>query len=420
MGADVVGEVDFHPEGLSSSARLQCALELSILMPCLNEAETLRSCIQKARGFLADAGVSGEIIVADNGSNDGSQNIAEREGARVIHVAQKGYGAALLGGIAAARGCYVIMGDADDSYDFSALMPFVMCLRDGADMVMGNRFQGGIEPGAMPPLHRYLGNPILSAIGRVFFRAKIRDFHCGLRGFNRKRIETLNLRTTGMEFASEMIVRAALSGYRIDEVPTTLKKDGRSRRPHLRTWRDGWRHLSFLLMYSPKWLFLYPGVSLLFFGIIGAFALLPGTIRIGNVGFDIHTFTVACIAVLVGTQAISFAVIARRFATAHELIPRSRRFANVIDSLTLEKVLVGAVVLAFIGFGGLLWCTLQWASTGFGPLEYSAMLRTLTVSLTAIAVGVQLALTAFLSAIIEIPTREIFLTNQRQSGDQAK
>jgi Glycosyl transferase family 2 len=374
-------------------------------MPCLNEAETLAVCIRKARRFLAESGVAGEVLIADNGSSDGSQEIAEREGARVVPVARKGYGAALLGGIDAAHGDFVIMGDADDSYDFAALMPFLNRLREGADLVMGNRFQGGIGPGAMPPLHRYLGNPVLSRLGRLFFHIPIGDFHCGLRGFNRERMSALRLRTVGMEFASEMVVRAALANYRLVEVPTTLKKDGRSRPPHLRTWRDGWRHLSFLLMYSPKWLFLYPGLMLLGLGAIGAFALLPGSVAIGEVHFDIHTFTVACVAGLVGIQAISFWVIARKFATAQGLIPPSRHFSGILEAMTLERMLVGAAIVMALGVVGMLWCVLKWASTGFGGLEYSALLRILVLSLTAIAGGIQLALTGFLSAIIEIPTR---------------
>jgi glycosyltransferase involved in cell wall biosynthesis len=379
------------------------AVELTILMPCLDEAETLAVCIRKAQRFLSESAIAGEVLIADNGSSDGSQQIAQREGARVVSVTEKGYGAALLGGIEAARGKYVIMGDADDSYDFSALDSFVQHLRDGADVVMGNRFRGGIGPGAMSPLHRYLGNPVLSGIGRLFFRIPIGDFHCGLRGFNRERMRALKLRTTGMEFASEMVVRAALSDYRVDEVPTTLKKDGRSRPPHLRTWRDGWRHLCFLLMYSPKWLFLYPGLLLLSLGAVAVFALMPGVVAVGEVRFDIHTFTVACVAALVGVQAVSFWLIARRFATANGLIPPSRGVSAVFEALTLERMLIGAAIIAILGLGGLIWCTLIWASTGFGPLEYSALLRILVLSLTAIAVGIQLALTGFLSAIIEIP-----------------
>lgn len=381
------------------------SVELTILMPCLNECETIAACIRKSKRFLSESGIRGEILVADNGSTDGSQQIAKSEGARIVEIPHRGYGAALIGGIRAAQGRYVVMGDADDSYDFSTLMPFVEGLRGGADIVMGNRFKGRIAPGAMPFLHKHLGNPVLSSLGRVFFTTNIGDFHCGLRGISRERINALNLRTTGMEFASEMVVRAALAGYRLEEVPTSLDKDGRSRAPHLRTWRDGWRHLSFLLMYSPRWLFLYPGLFLLCFGVFTAFMLLPGSVVVGDIAFDIHTFTVACIAVLVGVQAITFAAVARRFATAHGLIPRSRRFAGLLDVFTLDKVLIAAAVIALTGFGGLVWCTLQWASVGFGPLEYPSLLRILILCLTAVAIGVQLALTGFLSAIIEIPTR---------------
>lgn len=380
-------------------------LELTILMPCLNEAETLAICIRKAKSFLAESGVSGEVLIADNGSTDGSQEITIAEGARLVPVADRGYGAALLGGIKAAKGRFVIMGDADDSYDFTKLMPFVEKLRSGADIVMGNRFQGGIAPGAMPPLHRYLGNPVLSWIGRLFFKIKVGDFHCGLRGFNRDQIEKLGLRTTGMEFASEMVVRAALANYRIDEVPTTLAKDGRSRPPHLRTWRDGWRHLSFLLMYSPKWLFLYPSLCLLVLGLGASFVLLPGAVAVGDVHFDIHTFIVTCILVLLSVQALSFAAVAHRFAAAHKLIPLSQSHSRILDALTLERVVLAAGLLVFLGICGLGWCIIQWASTGFGPIAYASLLRLLVLSATTTAIGIQLAFTGFLSAITEIPTR---------------
>jgi hypothetical protein len=380
--------------------------ELSILMPCLNEAETLATCIRKAKRFLDTSGVHGEVLVADNGSTDGSRDIAVAEGARVVPVPRRGYGAALLGGIEAAEGRYVIMGDADDSYDFTALQPFLDRLRAGADVVMGNRFQGGIAPGAMPFLHRYLGNPVLSWLGRLFFKIPIGDFHCGLRGFSRDRIQALNLRTTGMEFASEMIVRAAMSGYRIDEVPTTLKPDGRSRPPHLRTWRDGWRHLSFLLMYSPRWLFLYPGLVLVVLGVLASVLLFPGAIAVGGVGFDIHTFIVASFALVVGVQAMSFALLTRRFSTAHGLMPPPRPlFSGLLNALTLERMLIVAALLVLSGLGGVTACIWQWASTGFGPLEYSFMLRLLVASMVAVAIGVQIALTAFLLSIVEIPTR---------------
>lgn len=378
--------------------------ELSILMPCLNEAETLRTCIRKAQDYLQRFGVLGEVLVADNGSTDGSQEIARTCGARVVAVPRRGYGAALIGGIDAARGRFIIMGDADDSYDFTSLQPFVDGLRAGADIVMGNRFKGGIAPGAMPPLHRYLGNPVLSWLGRLFFRVPIGDFHCGLRGFSADRIRALNLQTTGMEFASEMIVRAALGGYTFGEVPTTLRPDGRSRPPHLRTWRDGWRHLSFLLIYSPRWLFFYPGLALILLGVFAGGLLFPGGMEIGGIGFDIHTFIVMSFLLVVGTQAISFAIISRRFATAHDMMPPSQ-LSGLLQAVTLERLLIIAAILIAVGLVGLLSCTLQWARSGFGPLDYSQMLRLLIFSMTAMATGTQLALTAFLSSIMEVPRR---------------
>jgi hypothetical protein len=377
-------------------------IELSILMPCLNEAETLSVCIRKAASFLQASGVRGEIVIADNGSTDGSTAIAAAEGARVIDVATRGYGAALIAGIAAARGRFVILGDADDSYDFEHLTPFLDSLRAGADLVVGNRFRGGIAPGAMPVLHRWLGNPILSALGRLFFQVKIHDFHCGLRGLRRERILALELRTTGMEFASELIVRAAIAGYVITEVPTTLKKDGRSRPPHLRTWSDGWRHLRFLLMFSPRWLFFYPGLAMVVFGTLGAVLLLPGEFFIGSVGIDIHTFIVACVSILLGLQCISFAVVAQRCGARFGFIP-STRYAPLLEKWTLERVLLVAAALFFVGLAGLLWCAWRWASVGFGPLEYASLLRVLMLSLTAMAAGVQLAFTAFLAGIFDVP-----------------
>jgi len=258
-------DVDLVRDAARNAVTRDC--ELLIVMPCLNEARTIAACIDKAHGFLERAGVVGEVVIADNGSTDASRDIAVTHGARVCQVKEMGYGAALRGGIGAARGRYVIMGDCDDSYDFSCLDDFVLKLREGYDLVMGNRFRGGIAPGAMPGLHRYLGNPVLSGLGRLFFSNDVGDFHCGLRGFSKGAIEALNLRTTGMEFATEMVVKAALRGLRVTEVPTTLAPDGRTRRPHLRTWRDGWRHLRFLLLYSPDWLFLYPGLALFGLGL---------------------------------------------------------------------------------------------------------------------------------------------------------
>jgi hypothetical protein len=381
------------------------ALELTVLLPCLDEAATVAGCVRAARDFLERHGVAGEVLVADNGSTDGSPELAAAAGARVVHVAERGYGAALLGGIAAARGRYVVLGDADASYDFSAIAPLLDRLRAGADLVLGNRFRGGIAPGAMPPLHRYLGNPVLSFLGRLFFRIGVGDFHCGLRGFDRARILALDLRTTGMEFASEMIVRSALAGHRIEEVPTTLAPDGRARPPHLRTWRDGWRHLRFLLLYSPRWLFLVPGLALVLFGLFGTAALLPGPIRLGTIEIDIHTYIVACVSILLGLQLVSFAAVARRFGARQGFLPSLGRKVRLLDALTLERLLLLALALAVAGAGGIVWCTLEWASTGFGPLRYSLLLRVLVASLTALASGIQLTATAFLSGLMEIPTR---------------
>src|SRR5215211_8776310 len=278
--------------------------ELSVLMPCLNEAETLATCIKKAQKALEDLNVNGEVVIADNGSTDGSPEIAASLGARVIHVAAKGYGSALLSGIKAARGKYIIMGDADDSYDFTNLGPFLEKLRAGYELVMGNRFKGGIAPNAMPPLHKYLGNPVLTGIGRLFFRSPCGDFHCGLRGFSKAAIQRLDLRTRGMEFASETVVKASLQGLKITEVPTTLSVDGRNRPPHLRSWRDGWRHLRFLLLYSPRWLFLYPGAFLMVAGFISGGWLLQGPVVINNVGFDVQTLLYAAAAIIIGFQAV--------------------------------------------------------------------------------------------------------------------
>ena len=381
------------------------AVELTILMPCLNEAETLATCIRKARAFLASSGVEGEILVADNGSTDGSREIAAAEGARVVPVSERGYGAALLGGIGAARGRYTIMGDADDSYDFGNLMPFLEQLREGHDLVMGNRFRGGIAPGAMPRSHRYLGNPVLSWLGRLFFKIPVGDFHSGLRGFNTERVRALGLSTLGMEFASEMVVRSALAGYRMTEVPTTLAKDGRSRPPHLRTWRDGWRHLRFLLIYSPRWLFLYPGLALLAVGLVGVVVLFPGEVRLGSSTLGIHTFVAACMVLLIGIQAITFAAIARRYATQRGLLPPSARYSTFLRRLTPERVLVIGLILFVISLAGLLWAVWQWVSVDFGPLTDQRILRVLTLSFTGLAAAVQLWMLAFLAGLMDITQR---------------
>ena len=380
-------------------------VELTVLMPCLNEAETLHSCITKAQGYLARSGVSGEVVISDNGSTDGSQEIARHCGARVIPAAERGYGAALLTGIGAARGQFVIMGDADDSYDFSNLDGFLAKLRDGHDLVMGNRFKGGIAPGAMPLLHRYLGNPVLSGIGRLFFSSSVGDFHCGLRGFRKASIEGLGLRTTGMEFASEMVVKAVLSGLRITEVPTTLAKDGRSRPPHLRSWRDGWRHLRFLLMFAPRWLFLYPGLLLLVLGALVVALVLPGPLRLGSVVFDVHTLLLGTAAILTGSTILMFFLLAKQFAISAGLLPETANFRAYRRATTLERAVVVGALLVLGGAAGIAWAIWIWKTTAFGTLDYAAMMRLLVPSVTAWALGIQLVLASFLSGILDLPIR---------------
>lgn len=381
------------------------SIELSIIMPCLNEAETLAICINKARGFLERAGISGEVVIADNGSTDGSPEIARANGARVVAVAEKGYGSALRGGIEAARGRYVIMGDADDSYDFVNLMPFIERLRLGDDLVMGNRFRGGIKPGAMPPLHRYLGNPVLTWIGRLFFGSPCGDFHCGLRGFNRESIRRLELRTSGMEFASEMIVRASLERLRISEVPTTLSKDGRSRPPHLRSWRDGWRHLRFLLMYSPRWLFLYPGLVLVMAGLLVGGWLLPQPRQVLGVVFDFHTLFYAGLAVVIGYQSVIFAVSTLLFVSSEGLLPEDRRLNEAFARVSLEAGLMAGLLLVLLGLAGTIWAVADWGLQAFGPLEPGRMMRLLIPSGTALVIGCQTIFASFFLSILGLRRR---------------
>ncbi|MDD3288966.1 MAG: glycosyltransferase family 2 protein [Alphaproteobacteria bacterium] len=378
-------------------------IELSIVIPCLNEAGTLASCVRKARGFLANNQVRGEVIVVDNGSEDGSDAIAEAEGARVIYVDERGYGAALAGGIAAAEGRYVIMGDADESYDFTALEPFLDKLREGYDLIMGNRFKGGIKPGAMPFLNRYLGNPVLSALGRLFFHIPVGDFHCGLRGFSRAAIQKLELRTTGMEYASEMIVSAAMHELRITEVPVTLWPDGRGRKSHLAPWRDGWRHLRFLLIYSPRWLYMYPGLAMIVFGMLIAALLLPGPMMIADgVGLDVHTLLVASAAIIVGVQSITFGFIARSYASRNGIIPTNARYEKVLDGVTLERMLLPAGVLLAFGAVCILWAAHRWSAVNFGALDYRDVMRILIVAVTCVVAGLQLGFSAFLVGVMQI------------------
>jgi glycosyltransferase involved in cell wall biosynthesis len=373
-------------------------IELSIVMPCLNEAETLVTCIEKAKRFLASSGIAGEIIVADNGSTDGSQELARRAGARVVPVPERGYGSALIGGIEAARGEFVIMGDADDSYDFSNLDAFVNSLRGGADLVMGNRFKGGIRPGAMPFLHQYLGNPVLSWLGRLFFKSKIGDFHCGLRGFCREAILGLDLHTTGMEFASEMIVKASLNGLKVAEVPTILYPDGRSRPPHLRTWSDGWRHLRFLLMYSPRWLFFYPGLSLMVFGLLVSLWLLPGPRTVGALTFDINTLLFAAFFILLGLQAVLFSLFTTAFGVSTGLLPEKTGAAAKIPKL--ESGIAAGLVMIVLGLAGSIGALVYWGTSHFGPLEPDRSMRLAIPGIVLFSAGIQILFSSFFLGIL--------------------
>ncbi len=391
------------PKRVAAQAR-PAELELTILMPCLNEAETIGTCVWKAKRYLAKAGIAGEVLVADNGSTDGSQTIAEGLGARVVAVTERGYGAALRGGIAAAHGRYIIMGDADDSYDFSALDGFVEKLRGGADLVMGNRFAGGIEKGAMPFLHRWLGNPVLSFIGRLFFRTGTRDFHCGLRGFRADSIRALSLQTTGMEFASEMVVRSALTGLRIEEVPTTLKPDGRSRPPHLKTWRDGWRHLKFLLMYNPRWLFFIPGAVLGGLGVLLATALFLGPLHLtGDLTLDFNSFVAACFMLVGGIQLATFGALSRHYAALTGMLPATPGADWLARNISTDRLALAAGAVALCGLALFGYAVAAWASLGFGPLADPGIPRIVTLGLTLIVIGLQLFFSAFMLGILEIP-----------------
>ena len=377
-------------------------MELTVVMPCLNEAETVATCVRKAVGFLHEHDISGEVIVADNGSTDGSQQLATDAGARVVPVSEKGYGNALMGGIVAARGRFIIMGDADDSYDFTNLMPFIEKLRDGADLVMGNRFAGGIEPGAMPPLHRYLGNPVLSFVGRLFFGSKIGDFHCGLRGFRRDSVMKLGLQATGMEFASELVVKATLAKQRITEVPTTLAKDGRSRPPHLHTWRDGWRHLRFLLLFSPRWLFFFPGLAVFVLGVVIGAVVIPRPFSIGSVTFDVDTLVAASAMVVIGFQSVLFALFTQVYASAEGFLPEDKRVRHILKTLSLERGLLAGGALAVAGIVGLVFSFFYWNSARFGALNYDHALRLVVPSATALIVSCQIILGTFFLSILGI------------------
>jgi len=374
-------------------------IELTILMPCLNEAETLGICIEKAYSFLSRYNISGEVLVADNGSNDGSQQIAKSNFARIVDIPERGYGAALIGGCNAAYGKYVIMGDADDSYDFSNLMPFVERLRAGDDLVMGNRFKGGIKKGAMPPLHRYFGNPLLSGLGRMLFKNNIGDFHCGLRGYNTVRMRELGLRTTGMEYASEMVVQAVINGYKISEVPVILSPDGRSRAPHLRSWHDGWRHLKFLLMHSPNWLFLYPGLVLLFFGLVLCLFLEFSPLNLNGVFFDINTLLYSAVMIIVGFNLILFHIFTKVYAVHSKFIKTKKNFFVDINA---EACVLFGLCIALLGIFITIMALKFWSRLSFGGLDPDFIFRITIPASILIVLGVQIVFAGFLLDILRI------------------
>ena len=391
---------DTHARSADVVALAADAVELSIVMPCLDEAETLATCIAKAQAFFVANDVAGEVVIADNGSTDGSQAIATALGARVVPVPVRGYGAALAAGIAAARGRFVAMGDSDDSYDFGGLLPFLERLRGGDQLVMGNRFKGGIAKGAMPPLHRYLGNPVLSFAGRLFYNAPIGDFHCGLRAFDRAAILNLGLKTTGMEFASEMVVKAQLGGLRLAEVPTTLSPDGRSRPPHLRSWRDGWRHLKFLLTFAPKALFFVPGLILTVAGLGGLAALLPGSVSIGSVRLGVTTMLFAAASVIIGAQLMSFAVVARLFGVRERLWPSSPRTELARRWFSIDRGCIAGGVMLVAGLVTALAAVLGWAGQGYGDMDAESLLRVAIPAVVLCALGIQALVTGFFTALL--------------------
>jgi glycosyltransferase involved in cell wall biosynthesis len=384
------------------------AIELSIVMPCLNEADTLLICIEKAHRAIAAAGLSAEVIIADNGSTDGSQAIATNAGARVVAVSARGYGNALMGGIAAARGRFVIMGDADDSYDFLEIFKFVEQLRAGAELVQGCRLPWGggrVLPGAMPFLHRWWGNPMFTLMARWWFHAPTHDIYCGLRGFTKELYQRLELRCTGMEFATEMIIKASLYGAHIAEVPITLHPDGRkAHAPHLKTFRDGWRTLRFFILYSPRWLFLTPGLLLVILGLIG-YGLVLSRVTIGGVGFDAHSLLFASLGLITGYQSVVFAVFTKTFAVNEGLMPRDVRLESFFKVVNLERGLIAAAIVLIFGLTLLLWAVNQWRLTGFGHLDYARMMRVVIPGATLTTLAVQTIFSSFFISLLGMQRR---------------
>ena len=386
-------------------AAAERSLELSIVIPCLNEARSIGACVREARESLERLGIEGEVVVADNGSTDSSVEIAEAEGARVVHVTEPGYGSALAGGIAGARGRWVVMGDGDGSYDFAHLEPFVERLRNGYDLVNGNRFKGGIRPGAMPGLHRWLGNPVLSFVGRFIYGTPCGDIYCGLRAFDRSKVIGLDIRSSGMEYAIEMLVKATMRGLRVTEVPTTLSPDAEGRQPHLRTWRDGWRSIQLLLLYSPRWLFLYPGLLLLLAGIVGMVWLIPGQRTVGDVTFDVSTLLYFALAVVVGLESVYFFVLARWYGMLEGLLPDDPRLRRLMGSAVPEiGLLVGSLLVA-TGLGLSIYALVTWNDSGFGQLDYPHTLRIVVPGATLITCGMQTALASLFVGVLGLRHR---------------
>lgn len=402
----MVAVVTMPAQAQAAEALQPRRLELTILMPCLNEAETVATCVRKARGFLQRTGVAGEVLVADNGSTDGSAELARAAGARVIAIAAKGYGSALRGGIEAARGRFVIMADADDSYDFAQLDGFLAALRAGHEMVIGHRFRGGIRPGAMPWLHRYIGNPVLSFLGRLFFSCRIGDFHCGLRGVERAAALRLGLRAPGMEFASEMIVKAVLAGWRIGEVPTVLSPAGRSRPPHLRSWRDGWRHLRFLLIMSPRWLLLYPGLLLIVVGSVAEVLISHGPLVIHGVGFDIHTMLYAAGATILGLQLVLFSVIGRTIGVLKGLLPVTAKLRLFLRAFTVERGIALGGTFGLAGLALAVYSLDTWFRARFGALDPLTAMRVVITSVTLMLAGGEILFASFLLGLIDVRADE--------------
>jgi glycosyltransferase involved in cell wall biosynthesis len=379
--------------------------ELTVLMPCLNEVETIGICIKRAKKLLEDNGIDGEILVSDNGSTDGSQEVARSLGAKVVECPVRGYGAALQYGIENAEGKYVLMGDSDDSYHFEEAMPIIECLRSGYDLCMGSRLKGKIMPNAMPLLNRYLGNPILTTIGRLFFKIKLSDFHCGMRAFKREKILGLDLVTTGMEWASEMIIKAKLAGLRMTDIPITLYKDGRSRSSHLKRWHDGWRHLRFMLLHSPKWLFIIPGLAMITVGIVGIMILMPGMFKVGRAYLDVHSLLVAAFMVILGTQTIFTGIFANLYSHVVGILPYDEKFYKFIRRFTLERLLLMSLIIGVIGISGLFYTIWDWYSKNFSELNYQITMRQLIPSLTMIALSFQGIFNGFMLSILFLKVR---------------